>query len=150
MYAIRSYYGSDIVFQHFYDIGIAVGGEKGLVVPILRDVDRLSFAAVEETIRDFVAKIGANRLDLADLEGGTFSITNGGVYGSLLSTPILNPPQSAILGMHAIHVITSYSIHYTKLYDRNLRTARVRSTQPTAPDAMRCLSVWPLTIPPMA
>jgi len=94
--------GDDIVEQHFYDIGIAVGSEKGLVVPVLRDADRLSFAGVEQAIADFVEKIEQNRLDLSDLEGGTFSITNGGVYGSLLSTPILNPPQSAILGMHAI------------------------------------------------
>jgi 2-oxoglutarate dehydrogenase E2 component (dihydrolipoamide succinyltransferase) len=94
--------GDDIVFQHFYDIGIAVGAEKGLVVPVIRDADRLSFAGIEQAIRDFVEKLENNRLDLADLEGGTFSITNGGVYGSLLSTPILNPPQSAILGMHAI------------------------------------------------
>jgi 2-oxoglutarate dehydrogenase E2 component (dihydrolipoamide succinyltransferase) len=94
--------GDDIVFQHFYDIGIAVGAEKGLVVPVIRDADRLSFAGIEQAIRDFVEKIEQNKLDLADLEGGTFSITNGGVYGSLLSTPILNPPQSAILGMHAI------------------------------------------------
>jgi 2-oxoglutarate dehydrogenase E2 component (dihydrolipoamide succinyltransferase) len=94
--------GDDIVHQHFYDIGIAVGAEKGLVVPVIRDADRLDFAEIEQAIRDFVEKIEQNKLDLADLEGGTFSITNGGVYGSLLSTPILNPPQSAILGMHAI------------------------------------------------
>jgi len=94
--------GDDIVYQQFYDIGIAVGAEKGLVVPVIRDADRLNFAAIEQAIRDFVEKIEQNKLDLADLEGGTFSITNGGVYGSLLSTPILNPPQSAILGMHAI------------------------------------------------
>jgi 2-oxoglutarate dehydrogenase E2 component (dihydrolipoamide succinyltransferase) len=94
--------GDDIVYQQFYDIGIAVGAEKGLVVPVIRDADRLNFAAIEQAIRDFVEKIEQNKLDLADLEGGTFTITNGGVYGSLLSTPILNPPQSAILGMHAI------------------------------------------------
>jgi len=94
--------GDDIVYQHFYDIGIAVGAEKGLVVPVIRDADRKNFAVIEQSIRDFVGKIEQNKLDLSDLEGGTFSITNGGVYGSLLSTPILNPPQSAILGMHAI------------------------------------------------
>jgi len=94
--------GDDIVHQHFYDIGIAVGAEKGLVVPVIRDADRLDFAEIEQAVRDFVEKIEQNKLDLSDLEGGTFSITNGGVYGSLLSTPILNPPQSAILGMHAI------------------------------------------------
>jgi 2-oxoglutarate dehydrogenase E2 component (dihydrolipoamide succinyltransferase) len=94
--------GDDIVYQEFYDIGIAVGAEKGLVVPVLRDADRLSFAGIEQAIRDFTRKIEQNRLELADLEGGTFTITNGGVYGSLLSTPILNPPQVAILGMHVI------------------------------------------------
>ncbi|HKK01068.1 MAG TPA: 2-oxoglutarate dehydrogenase complex dihydrolipoyllysine-residue succinyltransferase [Desulfuromonadales bacterium] len=94
--------GSDIVEQHFYDIGVAVGSDKGLVVPVVRDAARLHFADIEQTIADYVERIGSNRLNLSDLEGGTFTITNGGVYGSLLSTPILNPPQSAILGMHAI------------------------------------------------
>jgi 2-oxoglutarate dehydrogenase E2 component (dihydrolipoamide succinyltransferase) len=94
--------GGDIVYQHYYDIGIAVGSERGLVVPVLRDADRLHFADIEQGIADFVSRINDNRLTLADLEGGTFTITNGGVYGSLLSTPILNPPQSAVLGMHAI------------------------------------------------
>ena len=94
--------GEDIVYQHFYDIGVAIGGEKGLVVPVLRDTDRLHFADVEQAIADFAARIQENKLALADLEGGTFTISNGGVYGSLLSTPILNPPQSAVLGMHAI------------------------------------------------
>ncbi|HEY6837210.1 MAG TPA: 2-oxoglutarate dehydrogenase complex dihydrolipoyllysine-residue succinyltransferase [Geobacteraceae bacterium] len=94
--------GSDIVYQHFYDIGIAVSGEKGLVVPVVRDANRLTFAEIEHTIADFVERIGSNRLALADLEGGTFTISNGGVFGSLLSTPILNPPQSGVLGMHAI------------------------------------------------
>jgi 2-oxoglutarate dehydrogenase E2 component (dihydrolipoamide succinyltransferase) len=94
--------GEDIVYQKFYDIGIAIGGEKGLVVPVLRDADQLPFARIEQGIRDFVDRIKDNKLNLADLEGGTFTISNGGVYGSLLSTPILNPPQSAVLGMHAI------------------------------------------------
>jgi len=94
--------GDDIVYQNFFDIGIAVSGDKGLVVPVLRDADRLHFAEIEQAIDDFVKRIGENRLGLADLEGGTFTITNGGVFGSLMSTPILNPPQSGVLGMHAI------------------------------------------------
>ncbi len=94
--------GDDLVFHNFYDIGIAVSGEKGLVVPVLRDADRLHFAEIERKIDDFVARIKANKLTIADLEGGTFTITNGGVFGSLMSTPILNPPQSAVLGMHAV------------------------------------------------
>jgi 2-oxoglutarate dehydrogenase E2 component (dihydrolipoamide succinyltransferase) len=94
--------GDDIVEQHFYDIGVAVGSDKGLVVPVVRDANRLHFADIEQAIGDYVERVRNNRLNLSDLEGGTFTITNGGVYGSLLSTPILNPPQSAILGMHAI------------------------------------------------
>jgi 2-oxoglutarate dehydrogenase E2 component (dihydrolipoamide succinyltransferase) len=94
--------GDDIVHQHFYDIGIAVSGEKGLVVPVLRDAERMHLAGIEAAIADFVARIKSNRLAIADLEGGTFSISNGGVFGSLMSTPIINPPQSAVLGMHAI------------------------------------------------
>jgi 2-oxoglutarate dehydrogenase E2 component (dihydrolipoamide succinyltransferase) len=92
----------EIVFHHYYHIGIAVGAEKGLVVPVIRHADKCSFAELELAIVDYVNKIKENRLELADLEGGTFTITNGGVYGSLLSTPILNMPQSAILGMHKI------------------------------------------------
>jgi len=94
--------GKDIVYHHDYHIGIAVGAEKGLVVPVIRHADRMTFARIEKAIVDYVEKIEANRLELADLEGGTFTITNGGVYGSLLSTPILNMPQSGILGMHKI------------------------------------------------
>lgn len=94
--------GDDIVYNHFYDIGIAISGEKGLVVPVLRGADRLTFADIEKKIDEFVQKVKTNRLAIADLEGGTFSITNGGVFGSLLSTPILNPPQSGVLGMHSI------------------------------------------------
>jgi 2-oxoglutarate dehydrogenase E2 component (dihydrolipoamide succinyltransferase) len=94
--------GDDIVYHHFYDIGIAVGSEKGLVVPVLRDADAMHFADIEKGIGRLVEKIKNNELELEDLEGGTFTITNGGVYGSLLSTPILNPPQSAVLGMHTI------------------------------------------------
>jgi 2-oxoglutarate dehydrogenase E2 component (dihydrolipoamide succinyltransferase) len=94
--------GEDIVYHHYYDIGIAIGAEKGLVAPVLRDADRLSFAGIDQAIKAFVEKIKTNRLELSDLQGGTFTITNGGVYGSLLSTPILNPPQSGVLGMHTI------------------------------------------------
>ena len=94
--------GDDLVYQHFYDIGIAVSGGKGLVVPVLRDADRLRFAEIEQRIGEFTEKVRTNRLAIADLEGGTFTISNGGVFGSLMSTPILNPPQSAVLGMHAV------------------------------------------------
>jgi 2-oxoglutarate dehydrogenase E2 component (dihydrolipoamide succinyltransferase) len=94
--------GDDIIYHHYYNIGVAVGGEKGLVVPVLRDADQLHFAGIEGAIQGFSDKIKSNRLEIADLEGGTFTISNGGVYGSLLSTPILNTPQSGVLGMHAI------------------------------------------------
>ena len=92
----------DIIEHHYYHIGVAVGSERGLVVPVIRHADRLSFAELELAIVAYVKKIDGNRLELSDLEGGTFTISNGGVYGSLLSTPILNTPQSAILGMHKI------------------------------------------------
>jgi 2-oxoglutarate dehydrogenase E2 component (dihydrolipoamide succinyltransferase) len=91
-----------IVFRDYYDIGIAVGGGKGLVVPVLRNAESLSFAQVEQTIGDFARRAAENRLRLDELQGGTFTISNGGVYGSLLSTPIINPPQSGILGLHSI------------------------------------------------
>lgn len=94
--------GDDIVYHDFYDLGIAIGAEKGLVVPVVRDADRLRFPEIEQQIADYGRKVKENRLTIADLEGGTFTISNGGVYGSLLSTPIINPPQSAVLGMHAI------------------------------------------------
>jgi 2-oxoglutarate dehydrogenase E2 component (dihydrolipoamide succinyltransferase) len=94
--------GTDVVYKDHYDIGVAVGGGKGLVVPVLRDADRLSFAAIEKTIADLAVRARENKLGLKELEGGTFTISNGGIYGSLLSTPILNPPQSGILGLHAI------------------------------------------------
>ncbi|MBI3779369.1 MAG: 2-oxoglutarate dehydrogenase complex dihydrolipoyllysine-residue succinyltransferase [Gammaproteobacteria bacterium] len=94
--------GSDIVYHGFYDIGIAVGTPRGLVVPVLRDADRLSMAEIETRIRDFGERAQNGRLTLEEITGGTFTITNGGVFGSLLSTPILNPPQAAILGMHKI------------------------------------------------
>ena len=94
--------GENIVYRNFFDIGIAVGGGKGLVVPVLRDAEALSFAAVEKAIADFARRAEENKLKPEELQGGTFTISNGGVYGSLLSTPIVNPPQSAILGLHAI------------------------------------------------
>ncbi|HEY5604254.1 MAG TPA: 2-oxoglutarate dehydrogenase complex dihydrolipoyllysine-residue succinyltransferase [Gammaproteobacteria bacterium] len=94
--------GNDIVYHGYYDIGIAVGTPRGLVVPILRNVDSMSFADVEIAIQDYGTRAREGRLSLEELTGGTFSISNGGVYGSMLSTPILNPPQSAILGMHNI------------------------------------------------
>jgi len=94
--------GHDIVYHGFYDIGIAVGTPRGLVVPVLRDTDRLTMAEIESRIRDFGERAQNGRLTLEEITGGTFTITNGGVFGSLLSTPILNPPQAAILGMHKI------------------------------------------------
>jgi len=94
--------GDEIVLKRYFDIGIAVGAEGGLVVPVLRDADRMSFAGIEQGIREFAARAGDGTLTLEDLRGGTFTITNGGVFGSLLSTPILNPPQVAILGLHKI------------------------------------------------
>ena len=94
--------GTDILIKHFYDIGIAVGAKEGLVVPILRDADRMSFADIEKTIRQLAGKARDGSLSLTDLQGGSFTITNGGIFGSLLSTPILNPPQVGILGLHKI------------------------------------------------
>ncbi len=94
--------GDEIVLKHYYDIGIAVGAEEGLVVPVIRDADRLSFAAIEAQVRDFATKSRDGTLSLEDLRGGTFTITNGGIFGSMLSTPILNPPQVGILGLHNI------------------------------------------------
>ncbi|NBW86733.1 MAG: dihydrolipoyllysine-residue succinyltransferase, partial [Planctomycetia bacterium] len=91
-----------IVYRDYYDIGIAVGGGKGLVVPVIRNAEALSFAQVEQTIGDFARRAADNKLKLEELQGGTFTISNGGVYGSMLSTPIINPPQSGILGLHAI------------------------------------------------
>jgi len=93
--------GTDIVYHAYFDIGIAVGSPRGLVVPILRDVDQLSFADIEKRIADFGKRAADGKLNLDELTGGTFSISNGGVFGSMLSTPIINPPQSAILGVHA-------------------------------------------------
>ena len=93
--------GDDIIYHSFYDIGIAVGSPRGLVVPVLRNVDSLSFANIEKQISDFGKKANEGKLSIEELTGGTFSISNGGVFGSMLSTPIINPPQSAILGIHA-------------------------------------------------
>jgi len=94
--------GTDIIENHFYDIGVAIGSEKGLMVPILRDVDQKSFAQIEKDILDYAKKANEGKITIEDLNGGVFTISNGGTYGSLLSTPILNPPQSGILGMHTI------------------------------------------------
>ena len=94
--------GDDIVYRNYFDIGIAIGGGKGLVVPVLRDADRMSFAEIELAIADLAERARASKLSLQELQGGTFTISNGGTYGSLLSTPIVNPPQSGILGLHAI------------------------------------------------
>ena len=94
--------GEEIVFKHYYDIGMAVGSSEGLVVPVIRDADRLTYAKIEQRIKEFVAKTEEGKLSIEDLRGGTFTITNGGVFGSLLSTPILNPPQVGILGLHKI------------------------------------------------
>ena len=94
--------GDEIVLKHYYDIGIAVGAAEGLVVPVLRDADRLSFAEIEQGVKDFARRAADRTLSLDDLRGGTFTITNGGVFGSLVSTPILNPPQAGILGLHKI------------------------------------------------
>ena len=94
--------GDEMVLKHYFDIGIAVGASEGLVVPVLRDADTMTFARIEQGIRDFAGRAEDGTLSLADLKGGTFTITNGGVFGSLLSTPILNPPQAGILGLHKI------------------------------------------------
>jgi 2-oxoglutarate dehydrogenase E2 component (dihydrolipoamide succinyltransferase) len=93
--------GTDIVYHGYFDIGVAVGSPRGLVVPILRDTDRMSFAEIEKKIADFGKRAQDGKLGIEELTGGTFSISNGGVFGSMLSTPIINPPQSAILGVHA-------------------------------------------------
>jgi 2-oxoglutarate dehydrogenase E2 component (dihydrolipoamide succinyltransferase) len=94
--------GDAILYKDHYDIGVAVGGGKGLVVPVVRDADRLTFAEVEKTIAELARKARENRITMDDLSGGTFTISNGGVYGSMLSTPILNAPQSGVLGLHKI------------------------------------------------
>jgi len=95
--------GDTLVQNHFYDIGVAVSTEKGLMVPVIRNCEALGMAAIERAITDAAGRAREGKVTLADLEGGVFTITNGGTFGSLLSTPIINPPQSAILGMHAIN-----------------------------------------------
>jgi 2-oxoglutarate dehydrogenase E2 component (dihydrolipoamide succinyltransferase) len=94
--------GTDIVYKNYYHIGVAVSTERGLVVPVVREADRMSFAEIEQAIGDFGRRARDGKLSIEEMQGGTFSITNGGVFGSLLSTPILNAPQSGILGMHRI------------------------------------------------
>jgi 2-oxoglutarate dehydrogenase E2 component (dihydrolipoamide succinyltransferase) len=94
--------GADLVYKNYYHIGIAVGTDKGLVVPVVRDADQMSLAAVEKTIADLGRRARDGHLAIEEMQGGTFTITNGGIYGSLMSTPILNAPQSGILGMHKI------------------------------------------------
>jgi 2-oxoglutarate dehydrogenase E2 component (dihydrolipoamide succinyltransferase) len=108
VYALRKYPvinasidGADIVYHGYYDIGVAVGSERGLVVPVIRNADQLSFAQIEQVIADFGRRAKEGKITIEELTGGTFSISNGGVFGSMLSTPIINPPQSAILGVHA-------------------------------------------------
>ena len=92
----------EIVYKNYYDIGVAIGAEEGLVVPVIREADRKSFAEIEKDVKDFAVKANEGSLTLDELMGGTFSITNGGVYGSMMSTPIINPPQVGILGLHKI------------------------------------------------
>jgi 2-oxoglutarate dehydrogenase E2 component (dihydrolipoamide succinyltransferase) len=94
--------GDDVVFKHYYDIGVAVSGSRGLVVPVVRDADTLSMADLEKKVGDYGTRARSDKLTLAELQGGTFTITNGGIFGSMLSTPIINPPQTGILGMHNI------------------------------------------------
>jgi 2-oxoglutarate dehydrogenase E2 component (dihydrolipoamide succinyltransferase) len=94
--------GSNIVYRNYHDVAIAIGGGRGLVVPVLRDAGRMSFAEIEQGIADFAQRVKENKIKPDELQGGTFTITNGGIYGSLLSTPLVNPPQSGVLGMHAI------------------------------------------------
>jgi len=94
--------GNEIIYHEYYDIGVAVSTERGLMVPVLRDADALSFAEIEQRIADYAQRARSGSINLEELTGGTFSITNGGIFGSLMSTPIVNTPQSAILGMHKI------------------------------------------------
>lgn len=94
--------GDDVVHNHFYDVGVAVGTERGLVVPVIRDAEKMSFAEIERALADYAVKAREGKIKIEDLQGGVFTISNGGIYGSLLSTPIVNPPQSGILGMHKI------------------------------------------------
>jgi 2-oxoglutarate dehydrogenase E2 component (dihydrolipoamide succinyltransferase) len=126
-------HGTDILYHNYYDIGVAVATEQGLVVPVLRDADGLSFAETEKAIADFAARARARKLSVEELQGGTFTITNGGVFGSLLSTPIVNPPQSGILGLHTIqerpvaregHVVIRPMMYVALTYDHRLVDGR--------------------------
>lgn len=143
----------NIVYKNYYDIGVAVGGGKGLVVPVIRNAERLSFAEVETTIKDLGTRAKKNALTLDELMGGTFTITNGGVYGSLLSTPILNPPQSGILGLHGIEqrpvarngeVVIRPMMYIALTYDHRVVDGReavtfLRRVKETVEDPMRML-----------
>lgn len=125
--------GNDVVYRKYHDIGVAIGGGKGLVVPVLRNVERMSFAEIERIIGQFAELARTNAIKPSDLEGGTFTISNGGVYGSLLSTPIVNPPQSGILGLHAIqdrpvardgHVVIRPMMYVALTYDHRIVDGR--------------------------
>jgi 2-oxoglutarate dehydrogenase E2 component (dihydrolipoamide succinyltransferase) len=125
--------GNDIIYHGYYDLGIAVSTPRGLIVPVLRDADQLDFAGIEKSIADFGEKARTGTLSYEDLQGGTFTITNGGVFGSMLSTPILNPPQCAILGMHAIkerpvvengHIVIRPIMYLALSYDHRLVDGR--------------------------
>jgi 2-oxoglutarate dehydrogenase E2 component (dihydrolipoamide succinyltransferase) len=125
--------GGDIVEQHYYNFGVAVSTEKGLMVPVLHDVDRMSFAEIEQAIADVAVRARDGKITLADLQGGTFTITNGGIFGSMMSTPILNTPQAAILGMHTIqkrpvvredHIVIRPMMYLALTYDHRLIDGR--------------------------
>jgi len=125
--------GTNIVYHNFYDIGVAIGSGKGLVVPVLRNTERMSFAEIEVAIADFARRAKENKLKVDELQGGTFTISNGGVYGSLLSTPIVNPPQSGVLGLHAIqdrpvaregNVVIRPMMYVALTYDHRLMDGR--------------------------
>ena len=125
--------GNEIVYHNYYDIGVAVGGGKGLVVPVIRNAERLSFAEIEKTIGDLGVRARDGKLKVEELQGGTFTISNGGIYGSLMSTPIVNPPQSGILGMHAIQdrpvvrdgqVVAAKMMYLALTYDHRLIDGR--------------------------
>jgi 2-oxoglutarate dehydrogenase E2 component (dihydrolipoamide succinyltransferase) len=143
----------DIVYHKRYDIGVAIGGGKGLVVPVLRDAGRMSFAQIELAIEDFAQRARENRVAPEELEGGTFTISNGGIYGSLLSTPIVNPPQSGILGLHAIQdrpvarngqVVIRPMMYLALTYDHRIVDGReavtfLRTIKETIEDPMRLI-----------
>ena len=125
--------GDEIVYHDYYDIGVAVSTDRGLLVPVLRDADRLSFADIEQTIGTFASRARDGTIGLDELTGGTFTITNGGVFGSLMSTPILNPPQSGILGMHRIEqravvvdgeIVARPMMHLALSYDHRIVDGR--------------------------